>query len=204
MYNSSSIIKPRSGGGGGLTEDDVNTLIEQQIAEFADGTEASGRNGWIIAPSVEMSGVSTVDLTGAPSAANEVDIAIQGLSTTGTSSMYVRVFDATGTLLSTPYYGYLNNLAGTALSSVAESPGDAAIVAGGLLAPNFVSGSIRLRRHLGETWRIEAELFDASARRLVSSHVTSGVGAGITGIRLLLGSAGVSWDSGTAALKWRR
>ncbi|MBB4102395.1 hypothetical protein [Allorhizobium borbori] len=201
MFNSGSPSSP------GVSKAELEfakaEMISQMITRENLNT-AIGRSGWVSLGTLSLSGKNFIDLTNVSSDANELDLALQGVSTTATSSMYARVYGETGSLLSSGYYGYLNNLAGSTLSSVAESPGDAAILAGSLLANGYMSGGIRLRRQLGNTWRIESSVFDAANRSMFSCHVTTAVGVGITGIRLLLGTAGVTWDDGSVTTRWRR
>lgn len=193
-----------SGSPGGISKNAVINEINSRISDRAYGDAEAGRDGWVSLGTVNLAGRNFIDLFDVPAFANEIDIAIQGISTTGTSSFYARVYNVSGVLISTSYFGYLNNFAGSGLSSVAESPGDAAILAGSLLAAGYLSGSVKLRRQLGSTWRIESDLFDAANRSIRSTHVTDNVGSGITGLRLLLGTAGVNFDAGSITVRWRR
>ncbi|MQV12205.1 hypothetical protein GHL01_00400 [Sinorhizobium meliloti] len=200
MYNNGSMIIPGSVNAG-LTEADVNALI----AAAETTSDAAGEHGWVSGSPVSLAGKNFVDLVGIPVDANSIEIAIQGGSTTGTSSMYARVFDGAGALIaSQTYFGYVTNKAGSTLSSVAVQPGDAALICGGLVAPAYFSGDIILGRCMPTTFRLKSCLFEGANRKIDSVHVTASVGSGITGVRLLLGTAGVTWDDGDVLLRWRR
>lgn len=193
-----------SGSPGGISKNAVINEINSRISDRSYADEEAGRDGWVSLGTVNLAGRNFIDLPPVPITANEIDIALQGISTTATSSMYARVYNAAGALLAANYYGYLNNVAGSTLTSFSESPGDAAILAGSLLANGYLSGGLTLRRQLGSTWRIQSDVFDAANRSIRSCHVTSNVGVGITGVRLLLGTAGVNWDDGSVTMRWRR
>ncbi|CAN7330968.1 hypothetical protein [Neorhizobium tomejilense] len=164
-----------------------------------------GKTGWVSGGVVNLAGNNFVDLVGIPVEANAVQISLQGISTTGTSSMYVQVFNASQTLVTaSAYYGYLNNLAGTAVTSFSQNPGNACIVAGSLLAANFVTGDVELTRHIETSFLVKSMIFDGLNRKMDAGHVTPSVGTGITGVRLFLGTAGVNWDAGQAVMRWRK
>lgn len=203
MFNSGSPSSPS-----GVSKADLEFAKAEMTSQILNRVALdtmTGRSGWVSLGTVDLSGRNFIDLTNVFYDANEVDIALQGISTTAASSLYARVYAANGSMLSTGYYGYLTNMSGSTLSSLAEAPGDAAILAGSLLASDYISGVVKLRRQYSSTtWRIESDLFNASNRSIRTCHVTSNAGAGITGIRLLLGTGSVTFDAGSITTRWRQ
>lgn len=202
MFNSGSPSSPS-----GVSKADLEFAKAEMTSQILNRVAIdtiSGRSGWVSLGTVSLSGLNFIDLT-VPSDANEIDVSLDGVSTTATSSLYARVYASTGSLLSSGYYGYLTNMSGSTLSSLAEAPGDAAILAGSLLASDYISGVVKLRRQYSSTTlRIESDLFNASTRSIRTCHVTGNAGAGITGIRLLLGTGSVTFDAGSVTTRWRQ
>lgn len=164
----------------------------------------TGRSGWVSLGPINMSGLNFIDLSSVGTDANEIDISLDGISVSATASLYAAVYNASGTLMLSGYYGYITNLQGSTLSGTPESPGSAALICGNLLTSGRISGEVTLRRQYNTTWRITSDLFDSSTRSVKSCHVTGNVGAGLTGIRLMLNISTANFKSGTMTARWRR
>lgn len=163
---------------------------------------AAGENGWVNAAGISLIGLSTVDLVGIPTTANEVLVKFQGLSPTATANLHLQAINDVGAIASaSEYYGYTQGASGAAIN-----PGSSINIGPGLVAADFVSGQVLFRRHQvsGGTANFFADsaVFQAASRNYFTRASTPNVGAGLTGIRMLLSTG--TWDSGTVYISWRK
>lgn len=174
-------------------------LINNKFAEAA----ANGETSWVYQGGQPLSGYSAMDLMGVPVDANEIIIKFQGLSPTGSANLCMQLYDDNGSLVTdNQYFGYASGA-----SSVAFNPGTQLTVAPALVAADYISGQIVLRRHQGSqggtfNWFMDAALFNSGSRNYFARGSSPNMGFGISGARLYLTSG--AFDAGTAYIQWRR
>lgn len=189
-----------SGGTGGLTPEEAQALIDASIGETNDNAEATGRNGWVISPTVDVNGVSAIDLSGVPADANEIVVRIQGLSTTAVVNLAMQFLNENGSVIGSPiYYGVMSALTSGVANAAWNAVGYCTLLTS-MPAASFYSGVIRIvRMHPDSSWHITSVLHQGSAQYISAGHVSI---VPCRGVRL--GVVGSPFDAGTVGIAWRR
>lgn len=173
------------------------TRVNGSMLEFWDGTQWVPQ-GWVHSVPVSLVGLSTLDLNGIPSYANEIAIDFQKVSANTANNPQIRVgtaasFLTTGYLATTTY----NNLGGSTVGFAAGN-GFLAVGNGAVVE---VSGDLILRRGVNHRWRLSGELVDRVSGLIGAAGVID-VGAQLTRLQVFL-AAGTFDGTSAVALSWR-
>ncbi|WP_312356682.1 hypothetical protein [Agrobacterium sp.] len=197
MFNH-SIVHSSSG----FDESEINASIAAALDTAFSNAASAGETGWVIAPPVDMSGVSTIDLAGIPEDAQEVIVRIQGMSSTATVNLAGQFLDQSGGVIATPnYFGYASTLTSSGTTGSAWNGVGYVTHMVSMPAANYTSGIIRLvKMHRTYSWHLTSILMDGT-RQCVSSGVKSSMEL-MFGFRL--GIVGATFDAGTCGIAWRK
>lgn len=185
MYNTGPIIN-------------VPNLIDTAFSV----ADAAGKTGWVIAPSVAMSGVSTIYLTGVPGDAQEVIVRVHGMSVTAAANLAGQFLDESGEVIATPdYFGYASTLTSSGASGSAWNGVGYVTHMASMPAANYGTGLIQfVKMHPTGSWHITSFIMDGT-RQCVSSGVKGSMES-MFGYRLAV--AGLLFDAGHCGIAWRR
>lgn len=196
--------------GSGFDESEIDTLITESIAQNVPGlidtafsdAAAAGETGWVIGPTIAMSGVATVDLSGIPGDAKEVIARVHGMSTTATVNLAGQFLDAAGAVdAAANYFGYASTLTSSGTSGLAWNGVGYCTHTVSMPAANFNTGIVRfVKMHPSGAWHITS-LFMDGTRQCVSAGVKDSM-ASMRGYRL--GVVGATFDGGNCGIAWRK
>lgn len=186
----------------GLSAKDVEKLITAAITEY----DQPGKTGWVRSNTVSIASAgSYVDIADIPTYANEILLNFQGVSTSTSSGILLRVLNESGAAIAAGYNGFFSTPGiGSSLSGSAQSSASHVLLSSNQLSSNFTSGLARIVRHTDRTWFVNSTVYDAAHRQYNDWMTIPDPGVGITGLRMLVEVSPGVFDAGRVSVAWRQ
>ena len=141
---------------------------------------------------------TSIDVTGIPPWVKRINVILNGVSTSGTSTVQIQLGTASG-MVTSGYVAFSSRLAGAALSSTFITSGIAA--ANIVAATDTISGLITISKLSGTTWSSSGGAYLSTS----NGSVTAGsivLGGPVDRIRLTTAGGADTFDAGSMTVTW--
>jgi len=189
-------LKLNSSGGGSVTLQEPTTATNGTLT-FPEGTGTVAVNGLssniVSGTSVASTSGTSIDFTGIPSWVKRVTVMFNGVSTTGSQTITIRL--GAGSIQSSGYAGSASAISASAAGSVALSSGfDVAASSG---APDVFRGSAVLTLITGNTWVCNAIFGQSDITRSVFIGGSVALSGTLDRVRITSTGGTDTFDAGT-------